>query len=209
MLLVCECNRVNNKTKQNHARSIVLICVLYVDRRRSFDSSLYWIDDIEIRSNSSWRQVSLSHIAIEILLLSSINGSLLYNKYIKQRNKTSQMDFLSLSLSLSFSFPPLWTPTEAECMFEWDICPRCLRWLTSSACNCCSCFVQQLDWAIFFFFCCFSASIFFIHSWLYIDRGVCSLRVDNRWWLWTIARCIGFNRRERERGKWCHVCVCV
>ena len=106
MLLVCECNRVNNKTKQNHARSIVLICVLYVDRRRSFDSSLYWIDDIEIRSNSSWRQVSLSHIAIEILLLSSINGSLLYNKYIKQRNKTSQMDFLSLSLSLCLSLFP-------------------------------------------------------------------------------------------------------
>ena len=50
--------------------------------------------------------MSLSHIAIEILLLSSINGSLLYNKYIKQRNKTSQMDFLSLSLSV-FLFSPV------------------------------------------------------------------------------------------------------
>jgi len=44
-----------------------------------------------------------------------------------------------------------------------------------------------------FFFSSHRFFLFILHS-----ISICAHRVDNRWWLRTIARCSGFNRRERN-----------
>jgi hypothetical protein len=51
---------------------------------------------------------------------------------------------------------------------------------------------------------CFLRIDFFLFILHYIS--ICAHRIDNRWWLRTIARCSGFNRRERERND--AMCIC-